>query len=120
MLAATRDLDPIPTAVVHPVMPPLSRRALRLSKWLIIPILVGPKSKIEAAAEEAKIDIQGFEIVDSLHSHDSARKSVCLVHEAKAKALMKGALHTDELMGEIVHKERGLRNRTPHEPYFCA
>ncbi|MCW8842748.1 MAG: bifunctional enoyl-CoA hydratase/phosphate acetyltransferase [Rhodobacteraceae bacterium] len=110
MLAATRDLDPIPTAVVHPCDAASLEGALyAYQNGLIIPILVGPKSKIEAAAEEAKIDIQGFEIVDSLHSHDSARKSVCLVHEAKAKALMKGALHTDELMGEIVHKERGLR-----------
>lgn len=110
MLAATRDLDPIVTAVVHPCDAASLEGALYAQQnGLITPLLVGPEAKIRAAAEEAGLDIQGLEIIPSLHSHDSAKKAVCLVHEAKAQALMKGALHTDELMGEVVHKERGLR-----------
>ncbi|WP_243612022.1 bifunctional enoyl-CoA hydratase/phosphate acetyltransferase [Shimia aestuarii] len=110
MLVATRDLDPIPTAVVHPCDEASLEGALYAQQnGLITPILVGPEAKIRAAAKAANLNIQGIEIVPSLHSHDSAKKAVCLVHEAKAQALMKGALHTDELMGEVVHKERGLR-----------
>ena len=110
MLVATRDLDPIPTAVVHPCDEASLEGALYAQQnGLITPILVGPETKIRAAAKAANLNIQGIEIVPSLHSHDSAKKAVCLVHEAKAQALMKGALHTDELMGEVVHKERGLR-----------
>ena len=110
MLRATHGLDPIPTAIVHPCdVPSLEGALYAQQNGLITPILVGPEAKIHAAAQEAHLDIQGLEIVPSLHSHDSAKKAVRLVHEAKAQALMKGALHTDELMGEVVHKERGLR-----------
>lgn len=110
MLTATRDLDPIVTAIVHPCDKASLEGALYARQnGLITPILVGPEAKIRAAADAAGLDIQGLEIVPSLHSHDSAKQAVCLVHEAKAQALMKGALHTDELMGEVVHKTRGLR-----------
>lgn len=110
MLAATRPLEPIVTAVVHPCDESSLEGALAArDEGLITPILVGPEARIREVAEEFGIDISDLEIVDSDHSHDSARKAVKLVHEGRAQALMKGALHTDEVMGEVVHKERGLR-----------
>jgi phosphate acetyltransferase len=74
-----------------------------------VPILVGPRSKIEKAASDNKLDISKFEIVDAEHSHDAAAKAVALVREGKAEALMKGSLHTDELMGAAVARDTGLR-----------
>ena len=110
MLAATGPLEPIATAVVHPCDESSLEGALAAQEHgLITPILVGPTARIHEAAEEAGVDISDLEIVDSEHSHDSAKKAVQLVHQGRAQALMKGALHTDEVMGEVVHKERGLR-----------
>nr|WP_252733052.1 bifunctional enoyl-CoA hydratase/phosphate acetyltransferase [Shimia thalassica] len=110
MLKATADLDPIPTAVVHPCDDASLEGAIAArDNGLITPILVGPEDKIRAAAKEAGIDLEGCEIFHTAHSHEAAKKSVTLVHEGKAQALMKGALHTDEIMGEVVHQERGLR-----------
>ncbi|MEQ9696105.1 bifunctional enoyl-CoA hydratase/phosphate acetyltransferase [Shimia sp. SDUM112013] len=110
MLKATADLDPIPTAIVHPCDDASLEGALAArDNGLILPILVGPEEKIRAAAAEAGIDISECEIVNTQHSHDSAKAAVLLVREGKAQALMKGALHTDEIMGEVVHKTRGLR-----------
>lgn len=110
MLAATAPLDPIPTAVVHPVDAASLEGALAArDHTLITPILVGPQARIEAAAKEAGLDISGLEIVDTEHSHDSAEASVRLVREARAQALMKGALHTDEVMSAVVNKTTGLR-----------
>ena len=72
---------------------------------MIAPILVGPKARIEAVAKEHGIDIGGLPIVDAPYSEASAEKAVELVREGKAEALMKGSLHTDELMGAVVRKE---------------
>jgi phosphate acetyltransferase len=74
---------------------------------LIVPILVGPESRIREAA--TGFDISGFEIVDAAHSNDSAAKAVALVRAGRAEALMKGSLHTDELMAAVVARETGLR-----------
>ena len=76
---------------------------------IIVPILVGPAAKIQAVAKEQGLDISGYEIVDVPHSHAAAAKAVELVRSGKAQLLMKGSLHTDELMGEVVAKETGLR-----------
>jgi phosphate acetyltransferase len=76
---------------------------------LIAPILVGPRERILALADESKIDLSGVQIVDAPHSHASAAAAVQLVREGKAEALMKGSLHTDELMGAVVKGDTGLR-----------
>ena len=110
MLKATEPLEPIATAVVHPCDDASLEGAIAArDNGLITPILVGPKDKINAAANEAGLDISGCEIIDAAHSHEAAKLAVSLVHEGRAQALMKGALHTDEIMGEVVHKTRGLR-----------
>jgi phosphotransacetylase len=76
---------------------------------LIVPILVGPKSKITSTAESAGIDLQNIQIVDVPHSHAAAAKAVEFLREAKAELLMKGSLHTDELMAAVVSRDGGLR-----------
>jgi phosphotransacetylase len=76
---------------------------------LIIPILIGPKAKIQQVAKACDIDLTPYEIVDTSHRHESAKKTVEMVRAGKADAIMKGCLHTDELMGEVVKKETGLR-----------
>jgi phosphate acetyltransferase len=76
---------------------------------LIAPILVGPRARIEAVAKQHGIDIAGLPIVDAPHSQASADKAVELVREGKAEALMKGSLHTDELMAAVVRRDTGLR-----------
>jgi phosphate acetyltransferase len=76
---------------------------------LIAPILVGPPARIHAAARQAEADISSLPLEESAHSHDSAAKAVELVRQGKAEALMKGSLHTDELMGAVVARETGIR-----------
>ncbi len=110
MLAATAPLDPIATAVVHPCDAASLIGALEArDKTLITPILVGPEDRIKAVAAEESLNIDGLEIVDAKHSHASAQAAVRLVREGKAQALMKGALHTDEVMSAVVDKVTGLR-----------
>lgn len=110
MLEVTSPLDPIPTAIVHPCDDTSLEGALAArDHGLIVPILVGPEDRIQAAADEAGLTLDGVEIVSTKHSHDSAKQAVLMVRQGKAQALMKGALHTDEIMSEVVHKERGLR-----------
>jgi phosphate acetyltransferase len=82
-------------------------RAARLK--LIVPILVGPENRIRDIASRGNHDINGIEIVDAAHSHDAAAKAVALVRAGRAEAVMKGSLHTDELMGAVVARETGLR-----------
>jgi phosphate acetyltransferase len=76
---------------------------------LIVPILVGPKQRIEATAKKFGIDLGNTEIVDAPYSQASAARAVELVREGRAEALMKGSLHTDELMGAVVRRDTGLR-----------
>jgi phosphotransacetylase len=110
MLAATAPLDPIATAVVHPCDAASLIGALEArDKTLITPILVGPEDRIKAVAAEEGHNIDGLDIVDAKHSHASAQAAVRLVREGKAQALMKGALHTDEVMSAVVDKVTGLR-----------
>src|SRR5271169_6379565 len=110
LLATCRHLEPIPTAVAHPCEASALSGAIEAAhQRLIVPILVGPRTKIEATAESAQIDLSGFEIIDAPHSNASAAKAVELVREARVELLMKGSLHTDELIGAVVARERGLR-----------
>ena len=105
-----KTLPPTPTAVVHPCDESSLQGAVDAAKMgLIAPILVGPRARIESLAKQYGIDISGLPIVDAEHSHESAEKAVALVREGKAEALMKGSLHTDELMGAVVSREGGLR-----------
>jgi phosphate acetyltransferase len=76
---------------------------------LINPILVGPAERLRRVASQHKIDISNMKLVDALHSHESAAKAVELVRKGEAEALMKGSLHTDELMGAAVARESGIR-----------
>ncbi|HEY1290377.1 MAG TPA: phosphate acetyltransferase [Burkholderiales bacterium] len=110
LIDAAKALQPVPTAVAHPCDESSLSGAVDAAKLgLIRPILVGPKSRIDALAKSLKLDIAGFELVDVPHSHAAAAKAVELVRAGKAEALMKGALHTDELMAEVVKRDTGLR-----------
>jgi len=101
---------PLPCAVVHPVdAASLSGAVEAAAARLIAPILVGPRARIEAAAAAARLDIAGLPIEDVPHSHAAAERAVALAREGRAGALLKGALHTDELMAAIVAREGGLR-----------
>jgi len=102
--------QPVATAVAHPCDEVSLESAVEAAKLkLIVPILVGPAARLRDVATRAKLDIGAFEIVDAEHSHDSAAKAVALVRSARAEALMKGSLHTDELMGAVVSRDAGLR-----------
>jgi phosphate acetyltransferase len=110
LLAKAKTLPSVPTAVVHPCDVSSITGAIDAAKMgLISPILVGPKQRIEAAAKQADINISRFEIVDTPHSHASAAEAVRIVNEGRAECLMKGSLHTDELMSAVVSREGGLR-----------
>ena len=110
LLAAARELPPVTTAVAHPCDRVSLEGAIEAAKLgLITPILVGPPERVRTAADEADLDISAFTLVPSAHSHDSADKAVELVRKGKAEALMKGSLHTDELMGAVVARDTGIR-----------
>ncbi|UCV23979.1 bifunctional enoyl-CoA hydratase/phosphate acetyltransferase [Ferribacterium limneticum] len=110
LLERVRGLEPIPTAVAHPCdHESLKGPVMAFQAGIIEPILVGPENKIRAIAEEFGIDLSGIRIVHAAHSHDSAGLAVSLVRTGDAEALMKGSLHTDELMGEVVARANGLR-----------
>jgi phosphate acetyltransferase len=110
LLSRVKGLEPIPTAVAHPCdQESLKGPVQAFQAGIIEPILVGPENKIRAVAEEFGIDLNGIRIVNAAHSHDSAAIAVSLVRTGDAEALMKGSLHTDELMGEVVSRANGLR-----------
>jgi phosphate acetyltransferase/phosphate butyryltransferase len=110
LIAATEALAPVRTAVVHPCDVLSVTGALDAARQgMIVPLLVGPKGKIEAAAKAARRSLEGIELLDVPHSHAAAEAAVALVRAGKAEALMKGALHTDELMDAVVDATLGLR-----------
>ena len=103
-------LPPTPTAVVHPCDESSLRGAAEAAQLgLIAPILVGPRARIEAVAKEHGIAIDGFALEEAPHSHEAAERAVALVREGRAEALMKGSLHTDEVMAAVVRRDTGLR-----------
>jgi phosphate acetyltransferase len=110
LLSTAQRHPAVTTAVVHPCDDVSLAGAIEAAHLkLITPILVGPSERIRQAAARAALDISGLEIVDAAHSHDAAAKAVGLVRAGRAEALMKGSLHTDELLGAVVARETGLR-----------
>jgi phosphotransacetylase/acyl dehydratase len=110
LIAQCAKLEPIPTAVVHPCDRTSLEGAVRAAEArLIVPLLVGPEAKIRSVAAAEGIDIGAYEIVVAEHSHEAAAKAVALARTGKVEALMKGSLHTDELMHAVTAAESGLR-----------
>ena len=110
LLEITTGLSPIEMAVVHPCdAESLKGALLARDRGLIVPTLVGPEDKIRALAEELRLDLAECRFLNVAHSHASAESGVALAREGTVEALMKGSLHTDELMGEVVDKATGLR-----------
>jgi phosphate acetyltransferase len=110
IVARAAALPPLATAVVHPCDAcSIAAVAAARDRGLITPILVGPPLKIEAAAAEAGVNLVDLRIEAAPHSHAAAALAVDLVRRAEADALMKGSLHTDELMAEVVRRDAGLR-----------
>jgi phosphate acetyltransferase len=110
LIERCRSLPPMPTAVVHPCDQSSLDGAIEAATLgLITPILVGPAARITAVAAECGLDISAYEVVDAAHSHQAAEKAVEIVRLGRAEILMKGSLHTDELMGAVVKRETGLR-----------
>lgn len=104
------DLEPVTTAVAYPCEQTALAGAVEAAEaGLISPILVGPREKIQQVAREAGLRIEPYPIEDVPESHGAAAKAVELVRAAKAEVLMKGSLHTDELMGAVVASATGLR-----------
>jgi phosphate acetyltransferase len=105
-----RGLEPLRTAVVHPVDRNSLLGAVDAARaGLIIPVLVGPEAKIRAVASVESVDLAPYKLVPTRHSHEAAEVAVAIARTGEVEALMKGSLHTDELMHEVVAKETGLR-----------
>src|SRR5262244_2629812 len=110
LLEEARKLTPVPTAVAHPCEATALAGAIEgAANGLISPILVGPAAKIKEIAEAKGIALGSVPIVDAPHSHAAAAKAVALVRTGEAELLMKGSLHTDELLGAVIARETGLR-----------
>jgi phosphate acetyltransferase len=110
LIDAAKALPPLVTAVVHPCSTNALEAAVDAAKQRVIrPILVGPRARMDAIAKQLKIDLAAYEVVDAPHSHGAAAQAVQLVVQGKAEAMMKGSLHTDELMGAVVKRDAGLR-----------
>jgi phosphate acetyltransferase len=110
LIARCANLPPTPVAIAHPCDQSSLAAALDAAKaGLMQPILVGPQERIREVAAANDLDISAFEIVDAQHSHDSAAKAVGLIRAGRAEILMKGSLHTDELMGAVIRRDVGLR-----------
>ena len=110
LLARCRGMAPVPTAVAHPCDDASLGAAVEAARaGIIAPILVGPAERIHAVARTAGLDVSSYDIADAPHSHAAAARAVELVRQGRAELLMKGSLHTDELMAEVVRRETGLR-----------
>jgi phosphate acetyltransferase len=110
LLEMARQVPPLTAAVAHPCDESSLAGAVDAARLgILVPLLVGPGARIREAAAKAGLDIAGYEIVEAEHSHAAAARAVQLVREGRAEALMKGSLHTDELMGAVVDREKGLR-----------
>jgi len=112
LLARCKKFEPIPTAVAHPCEETALAGAIdAAAQGLIVPILVGPAARIHEVAKKSGINLGRARIVDAPHSHASAAKAVQLVQLGEAEILMKGSLHSDELLGAVVAKDSGLRTK---------
>ena len=110
LIALAKEVPPANTVVVHPCdETSLGGPCEAAELGIITPILVGPAEKITAVAAQYGIDISRYQLVDAPHSEDAATKAVQLIHEGKGELLMKGSLHTDELMRAVTSGTTGLR-----------
>jgi phosphotransacetylase len=110
LLARCKDMAAVPTAVAHPCDDVSLKAVVEAAlAGIIVPLLVGPVEKIRLAAKKLDLDIAPYEMIDTPHSHAAAAAAVGLVRAGRAQLLMKGSLHTDELMSEVVKRETGLR-----------
>jgi phosphate acetyltransferase len=110
LIANAKQVRPVTTIVVHPCDETSLRGATEAAEaGIIIPVLVGPAAKITSVARDYGINIKTFEIVDVAHSHEAAARGVELIRQAKGELLMKGSLHTDELMRCVTSGTSGLR-----------
>ena len=110
LIARAKQVPPATTVVVHPCDETSLRVAAEAAEaGIIIPTLVGPKASIAALARQHGIDISRFELIDAVDADEAAAQGVKLIHEAKGELLMKGSLHTDELMRAVTASATGLR-----------
>lgn len=110
LIKAAEAMPALPTAVVHPCDEVSLAGALQAAAHnLIAPVLIGPLKRIAAAAKALNSDISAFPLIASEHSHDSAAKGVALAREGKVTAIMKGSLHTDEVLAAVLDRENGIR-----------
>jgi phosphate acetyltransferase len=110
LISAAQRLEALPTAVAHPCDETSLRGAIEAAEaGLIIPLLIGPKDKISAVAKTLGLKIEGFELIDVPHSQAAAEKAVEIIRAGKAELLMKGSLHSDELLGAVTKRDTGLR-----------
>ncbi len=110
LIELARTLPPVSAAVAHPCDESSLKGTMEAAEaGLINPILVGPKTKIAEIAAKIGWNLDGVEIIDVPHSHASAAKAVELVRNGKAEVLMKGSLHSDELLAEVTKRDTGLR-----------
>ena len=110
LIAEARGVAPASTLVVHPCDEPSLKGATEAARGGIIkPVLVGPEAKIRSLAESHGIDLGDIQIVDEPHSHAAAERAVAMVREGRGELLMKGSLHTDELMRAVTASATGLR-----------
>jgi phosphate acetyltransferase len=110
LIARAKQVPAASTIVVHPCEETALRGPVEAAQaGIIVPILVGPAAKIAAVAREHRIDIGGLQIIDTPHSEAAAARAVELIRESKGELLMKGSLHTDELMHAVMSSKTGLR-----------
>ena len=131
-LAACKKYDPLKTAIVHPVKATALKAALEATdEELIVPVLIGPEARIRAAAEEAQIDISDWELVPTEHSHAAAATACEMAGKGEVGAVMKGSLHSDEVLSAVI-RARNLRTerrishvyamdvKTYHKPFLLT
>jgi phosphotransacetylase/acyl dehydratase len=110
LLEEAAALEAMPTAVVHPCSADALIGSIQAAEQnLILPLLVGPEAKIRAIAEAEDLDISPYPVIDVEHSHQAAQRAVAMVRAGEAEILMKGSLHTDELLHEVLRRDTGLR-----------
>ncbi|ANB03097.1 bifunctional enoyl-CoA hydratase/phosphate acetyltransferase [Ectothiorhodospira sp. BSL-9] len=110
LLHAATHPEPVSMAVVHPVDTQSILGAYESARaGLIHPVLIGPEDRIRAAADEAEVDISDFELVSVRHSHAAAEEAVSLTRSGRIESIMKGSLHTDELLRAVLARDSGLR-----------
>jgi phosphate acetyltransferase len=110
LISFAKEVPPATTVIAHPCDETSLRGAREAAELgIVVPILVGPSAKITSVAKQHGIDISGYQVVDAPHSEAAAAKAVQLIHEGKGELLMKGSLHTDELMRAVTSGTTGLR-----------